>query len=245
MMGIEKRLLASMFGMWMAFTFAPTNAAMADTALLKSNAPAPRPAAILKLKPTAKPANIRHGAAAGSKVVKASAKKETAKTSHVVASVPHASGSVLRVASVAPSDIKAAVARTSAVKNERSGRIWCVPFAREVSGIDIQGNAKTWWNQADDRYAKGKTPVIGSVLNFRSTRKMPMGHVAVVSHIVNTRTILVDHANWTRNRVSLNMAVVDVSKNNDWSAVRVESTPNALGDVYPTYGFIYNVADRG
>ena len=149
----------------------------------------------------------------------------------------------LRLASLDPSDLKAAVARSSAV-NQRSGRIWCVPFAREVSGINLSGNAKTWWDKADGVYAKGKRPVVGSVLNFRGTRKMPMGHVAVVSRVVSPRKILIDHANWHRNKVSQNMAVVDVSAKNDWSAVRVETLPNTLGDVYPTYGFIYRTASN-
>ncbi|MFT3687496.1 MAG: CHAP domain-containing protein [Paenirhodobacter sp.] len=151
---------------------------------------------------------------------------------------------VVRVASMEPGEVKAAVARTSAV-NRSVGRIWCVPFAREVSGINIRGNAKTWWHQAEREYAKGQRPVVGSVLNFRATRKMPLGHVAVVSKVLSPRKILVDHANWRRNQVSLNMAVVDVSPRNDWSAVRVESVPNTLGDVYPTYGFIYRAAANG
>lgn len=150
----------------------------------------------------------------------------------------------LRVASMEPGEVKAAVARTSAV-NRRAGRIWCVPFAREVSGINIQGNAKTWWDKAERQYAKGKQPVVGSVLNFRATSKMPLGHVAVVSKVLSARKILIDHANWRRNQVSLNMAVVDVSANNDWSAVRVELIPNTLGSVYPTYGFIYRAAANG
>ena len=35
------------------------------------------------------------------------------------------------------------------------------------------------------------------------------------------------------------MAVVDVSEDNDWSAVRVESFKGSLGRVYPIDGFIY------
>lgn len=149
------------------------------------------------------------------------------------------------IAALEPAEVKANVARTSAVTKTTKGRIWCVPFAREVTGINIQGNASTWWRSAENVYPKGKKPVVGSVLNFRSTRKMPMGHVAVVSKVISERKILVDHANWQRNKVSLNMAVVDVSPKNDWSAVRVESLPNTLGSVYPTYGFIYRVADNG
>ncbi|HBB82303.1 MAG TPA: CHAP domain-containing protein, partial [Sulfitobacter sp.] len=44
---------------------------------------------------------------------------------------------------------------------------------------------------------------------------------------------------WKRNEVSLKMAVIDVSENNDWSAVRLESQPGAFGSTYPINGFIY------
>ena len=66
-----------------------------------------------------------------------------------------------------------------------------------------------------------------------------MGHVAVVSEVVSEREIRVDHANWDRNKVSLKMDVIDVSDNNDWSAVRLKSQPSAFGSVYPIKGFIY------
>tara|TARA_R110002049_G_scaffold307712_2_gene509077 strand:- start:49647 stop:50189 length:543 start_codon:yes stop_codon:yes gene_type:complete len=118
-------------------------------------------------------------------------------------------------------------------------RVWCVPFARNLSGIEIRGNAETWWDKARGLYPQGKEPVVGSVMAFQSTRGMPMGHVAVVSDIVSEREIKVDHANWHRNQVSLKMAVVDVSPRNDWSEVRLETQPNALGGVYPINGFIY------
>lgn len=123
-------------------------------------------------------------------------------------------------------------------------RVWCVPFARNVSGVDIRGNAKTWWSQASGIYERSHKPKVGAVMAFSATRKMPMGHVAVVSQIVSDREVLVDHANWHRNKVSLGMSVVDVSKNNDWSSVRVQSTETALGRPYPVAGFIYNPSHK-
>lgn len=123
-------------------------------------------------------------------------------------------------------------------KRDRGQRVWCVPFARDISGVELRGNAHTWWGQAAGRYARTKNPQIGAVMNFQATKRMPMGHVAVVSQIVNNRRILIDHANWTRNRVSLNMAVIDVSEKNDWSRVRLEDSAQRLGSVYPVYGFI-------
>ncbi|MBE2274685.1 MAG: CHAP domain-containing protein [Rhodobacteraceae bacterium] len=124
-------------------------------------------------------------------------------------------------------------------KKAKGQRVWCVPFARTMSGVNIRGNAGTWWGQAAGSYGRGQEPEVGSVMAFASTRKMPMGHVAVVSGVVSPREILIDHANWHRNQVSLKMKVVDVSDKNDWSRVRVESNPGTLGGVYPINGFIY------
>ncbi|WP_353473864.1 CHAP domain-containing protein [Salipiger sp. H15] len=129
--------------------------------------------------------------------------------------------------------------REAEALQSRGQRVWCVPFARNLSGIDIRGNAETWWGQAKDLYARGKEPEIGSVMAFSKTRAMPMGHVAVVSDVVSPREVLVDHANWRRNEISLKMAVVDVSASNDWSEVRVESNPGTFGSTYPVNGFIY------
>lgn len=134
------------------------------------------------------------------------------------------------------------VAQTMRSKGQR---VWCVPFARNASGIEIYGNAKTWWSQAAGQYQRQKTPHPGAVMAFSATRSNPLGHVAVVSKVDGPRRIEVNHANWRRNRVSLGMAVVDVSKNNDWSAVRLESNPGAFGRVYPITGFILPPAGRG
>ena len=128
--------------------------------------------------------------------------------------------------------------------------ISCVPYARQVSGINVSGNAWQWWSHAAGRYARGEQPEIGSVLNFRSNGRMNLGHVAVVTRLVNPREIIVDHANWPSGNgyghVTHNVAVVDVSEANNWSAVRVElGRRGTFGSVYPTYGFIYNRPDTG
>jgi surface antigen len=132
----------------------------------------------------------------------------------------------------------------------RSYGISCVPYARQVSGIEVVGNAWQWWENAAGLYARGDRPEAGSVLNFRSNGRMRLGHVAVVTRVVNAREVMVDHANWTtggrRGAISRNVAVVDVSEANNWSAVRVElDRDGTFGSVYPTYGFIYNRPDRG
>ncbi|KAA2314266.1 CHAP domain-containing protein [Pseudooceanicola sediminis] len=117
-------------------------------------------------------------------------------------------------------------------------RVWCVPFARNVSGIDIYGDARTWWSQARGTFVQAQTPKVGAVMAFKATGSMPLGHVAVVSGIKSSREILVDHANWERNEISVAMDVIDVSEKNDWTKVRLESNPNQFGSVYPTHGFI-------
>ena len=116
--------------------------------------------------------------------------------------------------------------------------LWCVPFARVASGVDIHGNARAWWYKARDRYDRTHTPQVGDVMTFRPTRRIPLGHVAVVARVISRREILVNQANWHRNRVSLNMAVRDVSPHNDWTEVRVESYHHHFGSVYPVIGFI-------
>lgn len=117
----------------------------------------------------------------------------------------------------------------------------CVPYARELSGISIRGDAWTWWNKAAERYERSARPEIGSVLVFRRTGRNRHGHLAVVTRIVSEREILVSHANWlNRGRIHIDTPVVDVSPANDWSQVRVWYTPgNFMGrSVYPTNGFI-------
>ncbi len=123
----------------------------------------------------------------------------------------------------------------------------CVPFAREHSGIALVGNAVTWWAKAAGTYERGSRPEVGAVLNFRATGRMNLGHVAVVSRVIDSRNVQIDHANWSsRGAISRNISVIDVSPNNDWSAVRVAlAQGNDYGSVYPTYGFIYDRPDRG
>lgn len=121
-------------------------------------------------------------------------------------------------------------------------RLQCVPFAREVSGIDIHGNAKTWWSQAEGRYERGRAPKVGAVLAFAATGRMRLGHVAMVSQIVSDREVLLTHANWSRpGGIERDVRAVDVSAAGDWSEVRVWFAPlRDLGkSAYPTKGFIY------
>jgi hypothetical protein len=118
----------------------------------------------------------------------------------------------------------------------------CVPYARAESGIAIHGNAGTWWGQAAGHYARGAQPQVGAVLAFQPTRAMPIGHVAVVAAVVDSRHILLNHANWSgHGQIERGALAEDVSPNGDWSDVRVWYAPqHSLGlRANPTFGFIY------
>ena len=119
----------------------------------------------------------------------------------------------------------------------------CVRFAREFSGIQIYGDAWTWWNSAQTQGMRtGRTPEVGAVFVFQPHGASTRGHVAVVSQILTERVMRISHANWggSRGRIERDVTVVDVSDANDWSRVRVWHNPSGdLGvSVYPTYGFI-------
>jgi len=129
----------------------------------------------------------------------------------------------------------------------------CVPYARMVSGIQLRGDAHTWWKQASGQYARGFTPKVGAVMAFKPHGPMVLGHVAAVSRIVDARTVLLRHANWSpingqRGQIEDNVRAIDVSPRNDWSEVRVWFDPlRGLGSTrWPVEGFIYNrPAQRG
>ena len=124
--------------------------------------------------------------------------------------------------------------------------IQCVAFARADSGVQLAGNAANWWDNAAGVYARGASPEIGSVLNFRANARMRLGHVAVVSAVLNPREVLIDQSHWNSRGVSRDISVVDVSPDNDWTAVRVAvNHADTYGSIYPTYGFIYPRPDDG
>jgi surface antigen len=121
----------------------------------------------------------------------------------------------------------------------------CVPYARARSGIQLQGDAWTWWDAAAGRYDRSATPRAGSVLVINRTARMRDGHVAVVTRVMGRREIRVDHANWAsgaaKGRIATDQRVVDVSPANDWSVVRVwYPRINDLGTTgYPVRGFVH------
>ncbi len=122
--------------------------------------------------------------------------------------------------------------------------IQCVAFAKQDAGIEIRGNARDWWSRAAGIYERGTTPEPGSVLSFRETGRMPLGHVAVVSATLDSRTIVIDQSHW--NSRGITRDVKDVSEENDWSLVRVQLRHGGeFGSIYPTHGFIYPRPDSG
>ena len=133
---------------------------------------------------------------------------------------------------------------TVAAPAQAKGMFWqCAPFAREVSGVNIRGNAWTWWGQAAGRYQRGNAPKAGAVMSFQRTGKMPLGHVAMVSKVVSDREVLLTHANWSRpGGIERDVRAVDVSAAGDWSQVRVWfASVGGLGtSTYPVNGFIYS-----
>ena len=128
-----------------------------------------------------------------------------------------------------------------------SSALECAPFARQVTGIQLYGHAASWWAQAEGRYERDSRPIEGGVLVFRSSARLPYGHVSVVGRRVSGREIRVTQANWVHRRITRDETVLDVSPANDWSLVRVWWAPSGgLGTtVYPVHGFIGARALRG
>ncbi|MBD3730609.1 MAG: CHAP domain-containing protein [Sphingomonadales bacterium] len=142
--------------------------------------------------------------------------------------------------------------RGGGVAAELPPYLQCVPYARQTSGVQIYGDANTWWDQAAGRYQRGTQPKLGAVMVFQPHRNMVLGHVATVTRIIDSRTVLLSHANWSpidgrRGQIERDVRAVDVSPGNDWSEVRVWYDPiQALGTTrWPLAGFIYNKPEKG
>lgn len=161
-------------------------------------------------------------------------------------------GALLALAALAgPVEAHTAIDFDGAIGNDDDAAqqpyLQCVPYARQVSGVQIYGDALTWWDQAAGRYARGHEPRVGAVMAFRPYGAMRLGHVAAVSEIIDSRTVLLRHANWSpinghRGQIEDDVRAIDVSPDNDWSEVRVWFAPiQALGSTHwPIAGFIYN-----
>ena len=98
-----------------------------------------------------------------------------------------------------------------------------VPFARAHSGVNIYGDAYTWWAQAQIAgYSERSNPSTGAVMVLSGYSTSEHAHAAVVRRIVSSREIRIDHANWLNNgAIFMDDPVADVSAANDWSRVLV------------------------
>lgn len=196
--------------------------------------------------PAAKPqaaAVARPGAIAGAdKPVTASAPPKPGSAGAAVAAAKPASA-ISPAALTTPAKPQKPAAMTAA---ERAQRWTCVKYVQAYGAVALRGDGWQWWDNAAGHYDRGHTPKPGAVMVLKRTGHLRSGHVAIVSRVIDKRTILVDHANWgwsreTRGKVHVGMKVVDVSPRNDWSQTRFWFEPgNTLGSrTYPTYGFIY------
>ena len=92
----------------------------------------------------------------------------------------------------------------------------CVPYARALTGVEIRGDAHTWWDQAAGKYDRGNQPKVGAVLAFPPHGNMRLGHVAAVRRVLDDRTIIISHANWStiggvRGHIEEDVRAIDVS----------------------------------
>jgi hypothetical protein len=139
--------------------------------------------------------------------------------------------SVAASAPIDPGSIHAVVDRSGAP-------LQCAIYARQRTGFALSGDARNWWPQAEGRYQRSSTPLVGSVIVMGGTSA---GHVAVVTAVLNDRQIVVDHANWLGGGEIITGALVeDASDAGDWSAVRVWNVEtDSMGlRPYPVYGFV-------
>ncbi len=120
-------------------------------------------------------------------------------------------------------------------------KLFCVEYARARSGLAVFGDAKFWWARAKNLYARASEPVENAVMVFSASKRLKLGHVAVVTDIVSRREIRVDQANWQNHgEIDHSTPVMDVSAGNDWSQVRVwDMRSGGFGaHVYAVSGFI-------
>jgi hypothetical protein len=139
------------------------------------------------------------------------------------------------------SDDEVLVPRPQLAFTDDAGRLQCVPYARDHSGIRIFGDAYTWWDQAAGRYARSPLPREKAVIVFVHYAGNQRAHLAVVHQIISGREIRIDHANWFDDgKIYVDDPVEDISAGNDWSLVRVwNMRTGSWGKAYDVRGFIW------
>lgn len=138
---------------------------------------------------------------------------------------------------------------TFAISISYTQAIQCVEYARNRSGIQIYGDAWTWWGKTQD---KGSAPYAGSVMVWpKSTGVGNYGHVAYVSKVVSSDTVIIDHANWNTStgavdgRIYTNITVKDTS-GGKWTSVKLQkekigSSVTKWTSSVPLNGFVYSL----
>lgn len=123
---------------------------------------------------------------------------------------------------------------------------YCVQTVRELTDFSIRGDAWTWWASADGVHDRGPDPEIGAIIVFDRQGSLPLGHVSVVSEMVDSRTIRVDHTWDSGAEIVYGAEVMDISADNDWSMVRVWHEPTQTMGLteYRISGFIYPEAPQ-
>lgn len=157
----------------------------------------------------------------------------------VAVRVTKADLAALKMPTIQPLQESAALPEPTVEKGLK--KLYCVEYARAVSGLAIFGDAKLWWDRAKSLYARAAQPVEEAVMVFSGSKRLAHGHVAVVTNIVSAREIRVDQANWLNHgEIDHSTPVLDVSTANDWSKVRVWDVPShSFGSrVYAISGFI-------
>ena len=142
--------------------------------------------------------------------------------------------------------------RTSVPAANAASGLSCVPFARS----DIPASRRRERPGNGGTTLPASTPAAGALrqaamLTFRSNGRMRLGHVAVVSRVINPREIESKlHANWwvpAHTAALRNIPVVDVSGASDWTAgarrpwpdpatTAASTRPTALSTIGPTMG---------
>jgi len=139
---------------------------------------------------------------------------------------------------VVPVSTNPTPAGVTAIVDRSGAPLQCAIYARQRTGISLTGAARNWWPQAEGRYRRSHAPSVGSVIVLDGTSA---GHVAVVTRVIGTRQIVVDHANWLGGGEIITGALIeDASAANDWSQVRVWNVQtNSMGlRPYPVFGFV-------
>jgi hypothetical protein len=129
----------------------------------------------------------------------------------------------------------------SAPGSVEGAHLECVPYAREHSGVNIRGDAYTWWDKAAGVYARTSLPTPGAVMVLAGYAGRHRAHVAVVKRLISPREIRIDHANWLDDgAIYVNDPVLDVSADNDWTQVKVWNIRSGSWGtkVYMVKGFI-------